>query len=206
MKTHRAILKKIEDWEGNPMFVAGLYRLFAYLPWDLVPEKYKEFFPEDAKDTWMKDDGDYDVEEIKMDIESEIRAILNTIAKKNITNAFGIIPMIFADLYMMDKRTGSLQGQLNKIISTYKENVELDRKLAEQLAMFEIFDLLRTIIKRTGIQGQMVFDMEKAIDQVIEASQKIENDISNAKVTPEIHEKVDEALKKEKEEDEALDD
>lgn len=205
MKTHRAILKKIKQWEGNPMLVAGLYRLFAYLPWDLVPDKYKEFFPEDAKDTWMKDDGTYTEEELKQDIESEIRAILNTIAKKNITNSFGIVPMILADLYMMNKQTGALQGQLNKIINTYKDNVDLDRKLAEQLAMFEIFDLLRAIIKKAGIKGQMVFDFEKAIDQVVEASQKIENDVSNVKVTPEMHDQIEEALKKEKEGDDTSD-
>lgn len=199
MKTHRAILKKIKEWEGNPMLVAGLYRLFAYLPWDLVPDKYKEFFPEDAKDTWMKDDGQYTEEELKQDIESEVRAILNTIAKKNITNAFGIVPMILADLYMMNKRTGALQGHLNKTINTFKENVELDRKLAEQLAMFEIFDIIRAIIKKAGIEGQMVFDLDKAIDQVVEASQKIENDVSNVKVTPEMHEQIEQALEKEKE-------
>lgn len=205
MKTHRAILKKIKEWEGNPMLVAGLYRLFAYLPWDLVPDKYKEFFPEDAKDTWMKDDGQYTEEELKQDIESEIRAILNTIAKKNITNSFGIVPMILADLYMMNKRTGALQGQLNKTINTFKDNVELDRKLAEQLAMFEIFDLIRAIIKKAGIEKQMLFDLDKAIDQVVEASQKIENDVSNVKMTPEMHEKIDEALEKEKEAEEGED-
>lgn len=199
MKTYRAILKKIQEWEGNPMLVAGLYRLFAYLPWDLVPDKYKEFFPKDAKDTWMKDDGTYSEEELKLDVESEIRAVLNTIAKKNITNSFGIIPMIFADLYIMNKRTGALQGHLNKIINSYKYNVDLDRKLAEQLAMFEVFDLIRAIIKKAGIQKQMVFDLDKAIEQVVEASQKVENDISKAAITPEIHNKIDEALDKEKE-------
>jgi len=200
VKTHKAILKKIEEWEGNPMLVAGMYRLFAYLPWSLVPEKYKEFFPEDAKEAWLKDDGTYTEEDLKQDIESEIAAILNTIAKRNITNAFGIVPMMLADLFIMNKRIGSVQGKLFKVINNYKENVVLDRQLAEQYAMFEIFDVLKEIVKKVGIKNTMLFDIDKAFDQVVEASQKVNQDVSNVTMTPEIHEKIEEALKKEKEE------
>jgi hypothetical protein len=118
----------------------------------------------------------------------------------SLTNAFGIVPMMLADLFMMDKKVGPLQGKLFKIINTYKDHVTLDRQLAEQYAMFEIFDLLKAITKRADIKGTMMFDIDKAFDQVIEASQKINQDVSNAVVTPEMHEKIDEALKKEKEE------
>jgi len=205
LKNHKSILRKVKEWEGNPMLVAGLYRLFAYLPWDLVPDKYKEFFPEDAKEAWIKDDGIHSIEELKMDVESEVRAILNTIAKKNITNSFGLVPMILADLFIMEKRTGPLQGRLFKIIETYKENINLDRTLAEQYAMFEIFDLLKAIVKKAGIEKEMLFDLDKAIDQVVQASQKINSDVSNLTITPEIEEKVEEAIKKEKEERERED-
>ena len=198
MKTNRSILKKIEEWEGNPMLVAGLYRLFAYLPWNLVPEKYKEFFPEDARETWLKDDSSYTEAEFYADVESEVRAILNTMASKNITNAFGIIPMIFADMFVMNKPTAALQGKLQKIINEFKENIELDRNLAEQYAMLEIFDLLKTIIKKVGIYDKISFDIEEAINQVVIASQRANQDMSKVAITPEIDKKVEEALKKEK--------
>lgn len=203
LKTQKAILKKIKEWEGNPMLVAGMYRLFAYLPWVLVPDKYKEFFPEDAKDTWMKDEGNYKEEEILQDIESEIRAILNSIAKKNVTNSLGLIPMILADLFIINKQVGGLQGQLAKTINTFKENIELDRNLAEQLAMFEIFDILRNIIKKAKLKN-MSFDFEKALEQVVGTATKITPpEPKNVLANPGIEAKVDEALEKEREKDEA---
>ena len=50
MRTHKAILKKVKEWQGNPMMVAGVYRLFTYLPWSMIPEQYKEFFPKEAEE------------------------------------------------------------------------------------------------------------------------------------------------------------
>lgn len=193
MRTHKTILRKVNEWEGNPMMVAGLYRLFIYLPWALVPEKYKEFFPEEAKVEWDKDVYDTDINLVKQDIASEIRAILNVIAKKNITQSLGIIPMILADAFIAGQNIGNLHGQLSSIINTYKEHVDLDRQLAEQLAMFEIFELLKLVVEKLKIE--LPFDMDQAIEQVIEAASKLEVKNSNVEMTVDLEQQIDKALK-----------
>jgi hypothetical protein len=193
VRTHKTILRKVNEWEGNAMMVAGLYRLFIYLPWSLVPEKYKEFFPEEAKIEWDKDVYDTDVNLVKQDIASEIRAILNVIAKKNITQSLGIIPMILADAFIAGQNIGNLHGQLSSIINTYKEHVDLDRQLAEQLAMFEIFELLKLVVEKLKIE--LPFDMDQAIEQVIEAASKLEVKDSNVEITASLEQQIDKALK-----------
>lgn len=199
MRTHKVILRKINEWDGNPMLVAGMYRLFTYLPWALVPEKYKEFFPEEAKDKWDEDLDNFDLALLKQDIESEVRAILNVLAKRNVTHALGLIPMVLADLFIVDKNIGKIQGELSKIINDYKYNVDIDRQLSEQLAMFDLIELLRTIITKAGIS--LSFDFDKASDQVVEAANKLFEDWQNDNniVTPDIDQQVDQALKEYKE-------
>lgn len=195
MKTHKSILKKINEWEGNAMMVAGVYRLFTYLPWDQVPEKYKSFFPEEAKEKWDDDLGKYNEEELKLDIEAEIRALLNVLAKKNITNALGVVPMILADVFVIGKPTGALQGKLLKVITTYKDILELDRTLAEQLTMFEIFDIVETIVKKASLK--LSFDLQTAIEQVKTAALKVDESNTNI-VTPKVNAQIEQALQKEK--------
>ena len=191
LKTQKNILKKINQWEGNAMMVAGLYRLFTYLPWEKVPEKYKEFFPPEAHEKWDEDLDKYTEEELKLDVEAEIRAMLNVLAKRNVTNSLGIIPMILADLYVMDKPIGPIQGKLLSTIELYKENVYFDRYLAENLAMFDIFEMLTEIVKKAKLK--LSFNLDQAMLQVVEAATKLKQD--EEIVTPEVDMQVDQALK-----------
>lgn len=192
MKTSKTILRKINEWEGDPMMVAGMYRLFTYLPWSLVPEKYKSFFPEDAKDIWDTDLENYNKDQLKQDIESEVRAILNVLAKKNVTHAMGLIPMILADAYIIDIKTVKLKAKLIKIINAYKLNMDIDIELAEMASMFELFDLIRDIIKAADIK--LSFDLEQAISQVLEAAMKLQLNTETPVITKNIDAQVDQAL------------
>lgn len=192
MKTHKAILRKINEWEGNPLMVAGIYRLFVYLPWEYIPEKYKEFFPKEAKETWNNDLAEINSVQIKKDIEAEIRAILNTLAKKNVTNSLGLVPMILADVFIVGETVGALQGKLFKIINTYKKNIELDINLAEQLAIIELFDLFEDIIKKTNLE--LSFDIHLAFDQVLKTISKIEEETQTF-LSKDVTMQVDQALK-----------
>jgi hypothetical protein len=196
MRTNKTILRKINEWDGNPMLVAGMYRLFTYLPWELVPEKYKEFFPPEAKDTWDDDIGKVDLNVLKQDIVSEVRAILNVLAKRNVTHALGLIPMILADLFIIDRNIGAIQGNLSKIINDYKDNVDIDRELAEQLSMFNLIELLESIITKANIE--LTFDFDKAVEQVLEAANKLLEEQKDI-VTPAIDKQIDQALKEYKE-------
>ena len=86
-----------------------------------------------------------------MDIESEVRAILNMMAKKNVTHCLGLVPMVLADVFIIERSVASLQGRLSKIINTYKENMDIDMELAEYLAVHDLFELLKEILNKSKI-------------------------------------------------------
>lgn len=200
MKTNKSILRKISEWEGDPMLVAGMYRLFVYLPWDLIPDKYKEFFKEDAKDNWDNDlEAKANEKSIYQDIESEIRTILQELPKKNIINCLGIIPMLLADAFIIGHNVGTIQGKLFSIINRYKSNITIDIGLAEGLAIHEVLELLKEIESKFKLK--LSFDLDKASEQVLDAVNKVQKDIVSAKgkLGKDIDKAVDEALRKEKE-------
>lgn len=197
MRTHKAILKKVKEWQGNPMMVAGVYRLFTYLPWSMIPEQYKEFFPKEAEEKWDEDIGEINLAHLKMDIESEVRAILNMMAKKNVTHCLGLVPMVLADVFIIERSVASLQGRLSKIINTYKENMDIDMELAEYLAVHDLFELLKEILNKSKIN--VSFNLDKAFEQVLEAIEKLKNSENQVGITKDIDKQVDEALTKYKE-------
>jgi hypothetical protein len=167
LRTKQAILKKVEHWKLYPMMVTGIYRLFTYLPFEDIPKEYKEFFPEDAKDSWADDLKNFGREEIETELIVEMRALLQILAKRNIINALGVVPMLFADMYMANYGVSSFQGKLLKITKTFQEVVNVDRSLAEQLAMQEIIELLKEIIKKMNLK--VPFDMDKVLEQMVES-------------------------------------
>jgi hypothetical protein len=172
LRTQKEILRKVELWKDNPMFVSGLYRLFTYLPWSKVPEEYKEFFPKEAAEMWDNDLDLYGNHEVKQDINSEIRAILQVLVKKNITHGIGLVPMILADIYANGNGITIFQGRLSKITDAYKENISYDRELGEKLATFEVIDLLKEISIKLNID--LSFDIDVVVEQLTEQFNKAE--------------------------------
>ena len=193
MRTKGRILKKISAWKGNPMMVAGLYRLFTYVPWEDIPEEYKKFFPDGAELDWDKDLETFDGKNIQLDVESEIKAILKLVTTRNITHALGLIPIVLADTYAYGVGVSPLQAQLLKLIAKYKENIELDRELAEQLALLDTVMLFKTIVKK--LDFELSFNIDDVAEQLM---REFDGKRKSKKKDKSIEAAVDLALAKEK--------
>ena len=187
MRTERAILRRIKMWKDNPMLVAGVYRLFTYIRWEKIPDDYKKFFDEKAKEKWDDDLNTYKNKDIALDIKAEMQAILQVLGKKNITHSMGLIPMIMADVYMYGKSTDKIQADILRVIKNYKNYVDVDRTLSEKYAVRAIIDILRYIKRELNLD--LPFDFELAISQVLK-----QYDNKNGGVTPEIDKQIDKAL------------
>jgi len=194
MQTTKRILNKIQSWEGNPMLVAGMYRLFTYVPWADIPVKYKQFFDPNAAETWDDDLDDFKEENIKLDIDAEAKAILQLLVKKNVTHSLGMIPIVLADTYVFGVGIAPLQGKLLKLISMYKDFIEIDRDLAEQYAILSVAELLNEIV--TSVDSEFSFDLEvvtqKIMDEYNSKGKKAKKELS-------LEAAVDIALKKDRE-------
>jgi hypothetical protein len=147
------------------MLVAGMYRLFTYVAWEDIPEEYKEFFDEKAKEVWNKDLGAFTEENIELDIDAEIKAILKVLVKKNVTHSLGMIPIILADAYVYGIGTGPLEGKLLRIITQYKEFVDIDRDLAEQYTILSTVEFLKEVI--TKVNRELSFNIEDVTEKLM---------------------------------------
>ncbi len=165
LRTTKRILNKIQTWEGNPMLVAGIYRLFTYIPWEDIPEKYRKFFDPKAEETWNDDLKNFKEENIKLDIDAESKAILRLLVTKNVTHSLGMIPIVLADAYVYGIGVAPLQGKLLKLIGMYKEFIVLDRDLAEQYAILSVAELLNEII--SSVDSEFSFDLEDVTSKIM---------------------------------------
>lgn len=170
MRTTKRILRQIKEWKEIPMMVAGMYRLFTYIPWEKIPEEYKAFFDEKAKEEWDKDLDSFKEKNIELDIEAEVKAILRVLVKKNVTHSLGLVPIVMADTFIHGINTNKYQAKLAKIIKEYTENVDLDRGLAEQLAIITTVGLLKEIID--DVNMDLSFDIDSVTDKLMKEYQE----------------------------------
>lgn len=152
------------------MLVAGMYRLFTYVPWDAIPEEHKEFFDDEAKKVWDKDLDQFTSENIELDIKAEIHAILKVLVKRNITHSLGLIPIVLADAYVYGVGIGPLQGKLIKIVEDYKDYVGIDRDLAEQYAVLTTIDYIKELVGKIGIE--LDFDIDEVTKELMDKYEK----------------------------------
>lgn len=189
MRTEKTILRKVEEWQNNARLIPGVYRLFTYIKWESIPDKYKEFFPKDAKDTWNDDLKDFKEEHVRLDIDAEIKAVFRGLFGKKIMQSLSIMPIILADMYVIGTPVAKAQAMLNKITDNYIEYTSVDIKLAEANAIFEITELLTYIIKVTKLKTN--FKPEDILNKII-----IENKLDNLtnELPADIYAQVDAAL------------
>lgn len=195
MRTEKAVLRRIKAWKNNPMLVSGVYRLFTYIHWDKIPEEYHEFFPEEAKETWDNNLDLFSKREVALDILAQIQALLKLVAKKNIINCLGIIPMLMADIYMFGKSTDRVQADLLKVIRNYQDYIDIDRALAEEYAAKAIIDLFKYIISYLKLKPH--FDFDNAIEGVLKNYEQKQG----VELTPELNAKIDKVLEEYNEQD-----
>jgi hypothetical protein len=185
MRTERAILKRVDFWKNDPMLVSGVYRLFVYLKWESIPHEYRAFFEEGAEEKW--DDGENNPDTIMMDVKAMTYALVKILAKKNVTQGLGMVPMILADVYVLGNSTDKYQGELSKVLKNYKEYVDYGRDLSEEYAIRGILDILYEITHDLKIKHD--FDFNQAVENILEQFKK-----KQVEITPEIDQDVDKAL------------
>ena len=196
MRTKKRILNKAAAWSNNPMMIAGTYKLFTYVPWADIPEKYKPFFDAKAADIWDTDLETYDEDLVKYDIERQIKAILQILVKKNVTHSVGLLPSILADAYAIGLGTSPFEGKILKIVEEYKEIVDFDRTLAEQYVLIKVVDLMKAIVKK--LHYELSFDINHVVELLIkDYAEKAPTKKGAKKKEVDIEAAVTEALKEE---------
>jgi len=181
LRTTKRILRQIKEWKDIPMMISGVYRLFTYIPWESIPEEYKQFFNADAEKDWNTDLDAFKEKNIALDVNAEIKAILRGMVKKNITHSLGLIPITLADIFMCGINVGRFQGELSKIISDFSKNIEIDRALAEQLALLSTIELLKKMIDSVDIS--LSFDIDEVTEKLIKEYTKNLEDATNEILT-----------------------
>lgn len=165
MRTQKAILRLAKEWAHNELLVTGLYRLFTFLTWENIPEKYKEFYPPKAKDTW-DEQLEHTKEAVLLDIRTEIVAVINALYTQNITHALSILPIILADIFVVNKSIAKLQLALIQTTKNYIENVKAaGPDLAGVEAIYALFDILKSIQKLLKLE--LNFDLDEQLEKII---------------------------------------
>lgn len=161
----KSILRKIETWKTAEMST-GLYRLFTYLTWEEIPEKYKKFFSEEAKKLWLEV-GASDTDGIAEDTDMMINNILLELSKGNITLTFPLIPPLLADLFVLGRGTDRLQAAYMTIIRDYLEVRKFDVQLASIEAALKISNLIDKIVKAMGVEVSI--NISETMDNILAA-------------------------------------
>lgn len=196
--TTKQILRKVDSWSGNPLWSLGLYRLFIYIPWDSIPSKYKESaefkaaFKEDIISKWDENLDELD-KGVEYDLGEYIKVIFINILSRQIVRAFGLLPVIYADLFILGNKVDGRLGNLSKTIKEYLNYIKKDREAAEALAMYKISEELMYIIKTFNIPTKyepetILSKVNKEIEKLLDKSPEVNN------VSASILKQVDDAL------------
>lgn len=167
----------------------AVYRLFTFIEWENIPEEYQKFYPKEAKETWNDDLNTFNQEHLILDIETEIKAVFKGLFKRSITQAMSIIPIILADVYMTGKSTNKLEAQYHKVIREYIEYYDVDKVLADKLAITDITKLIQNIADTAHID--LGFKIEEMYHNIIE---EFEEKVKKSVVPLNIEDLVDKAL------------
>lgn len=155
-RTVKEIQRKAEAWQTAEM-ITGIYRLFIYLDWEDIPNKYRKFFKEEAEELWKKE-GASSIENIEEDINIVINNILLELSKGNIILSLPLIPPILADIFMLGKGTDRLQATFMTIIRDFLDTSKFDTQFAKITAAIQLGDFLKKLAKTAGIKLNVNID------------------------------------------------
>lgn len=198
-QTTQKIKEKFEYWRKDPLTSPAGYRLLAYLPWEEVPEEIKGFMPENAEEEW--NNNDITADELKKDLELTIKEIYLYLTKQLTVTAYMFVPVLLADIWILGKGTGQLEGQYRTSINAYGDRAQYDRPLAEAEAILSITDLIKKIAKKVDVELPM--DLDELANRIIvdqdllnkEHYEYIGNEIGDGINQNELDTLIDKALK-----------
>lgn len=161
MRQRKTILRKIEAIKNSAIMAPAVYRLFTYVPWADIPENHKDFFPKEAADVWDEDLKEFKENNIILDLDTEVKAVLKALNKRLIIQALALMPIVLADFFILGNPMDPYQLSLKNITDNYIENLTLiGQAEAELYAMIQITDLLKKIVNKVDL------DISKNFTQV----------------------------------------
>lgn len=146
MRKEKTILDKVKSLKNNAIMSPAIYRLLTYVKWESIPEEYKSFFPEAAKTVWNDDLKLFKIENILLDLDTELKAVYKILMNRYIVQATALIPIILADVFILGYPITRYETKLKKLIDTFIDNLEYGRNNTEYAAMLDIIDLLEQIV------------------------------------------------------------
>jgi len=185
-----AILKKVNEWKSMPEMVPAVYRLFVFLDWKDIPKEYQDNYDTRAKDIW-DDDIDLLWDRIEIDTEITVKAVFDELLKRNVVAAFGITPIILADVFVRGYKTGKWQGKMMSIVNNYKNYVAYDRQTAELDTLLRMGSFIEELCRKTKIT--LTFDLVNVIEKITTEYLKYDNneDYSNKEFETNIDEAIE---------------
>lgn len=155
--------KQAEIWRQDALMAPAAYRLYVYMEIEHIPEEVLEYLNEEAIDSWNEQ---ISFENIEFDIELTIKQVIQGLANRKAMESFLFVPILLADLFVLNKGVSQLEGRYRKLINEYAEMVKFDRPLAEIDAARGLGKLMNDIAKRAKIK--LTYDVEEITFKIIE--------------------------------------
>jgi len=190
LRGKKQILRKVEAISNNALMSPAIYRLLTYVDWELVPEKYKSFYPEEAKDLWDSDLETFKDDNVLLDLDTEIKAVFRALNNKLIIQALAFVPIVLADFYILGNPMDPYETRVKKLTDRFiKNTIELEKHYADYLAMLDIADLLEDIIEKGNLEIK-----EDLPTILINLFSIYEEDIKKAEAYKEVEVELDERI------------
>ena len=158
----KKLVNQAEIWRKDAVMAPASYRLFVYTKLELLPEDIIESLEEEVKNTW---DEQISFEGIESDLELTIRTIIHSVADKQVLAGFLFVPLLLADLFVLGKATGRIEGTYKQMINKYAEMVQYDRPVAEIDAIFGLTELIIEVAKKAALE--LPFDVSEVMTDII---------------------------------------
>lgn len=161
--SNKRLKKQAEIWlkDDKGLMTPAGYRLLVYLEIEDIPEDILEYMEKQdptALDNW---NDHISFKDINTDIEMLITTIFNSLQKRTSMEAFMFIPVLLADLFVLNKGVSKLEGTYRKLINEFGEMYAVDQVLAEIDAITGIAELVKDIANRVGIKLQ--YDIDEVV-------------------------------------------
>lgn len=188
--TDKKLIRQSEVWRQNAVMAPAAYRLYVYTKVEYIPEEIAKAMKEEIIESW---DEQISFENIEADIEMTMGAIFKSLANQKIMEAFLFIPIIIADIFVLQKGAGQLEGKYRIMLDEYADMVHYDRPLAEIDAIYSIAEFLKEVAKKINIK--LTYDVDEIVSRIITQKDLINKSAQSSSGLGNLDEIINKALK-----------
>lgn len=158
----KTILRKAESMRQDAKTAIGGYRLYTFIPWEQIPEEIKPYFPENSEEAW---DKEISTDGLEVDIEIQVKGLLNDLARGNILRAVMLLPTIIADIFILGHETKNYERRYRDMLSDYSLTYWLDTLIADIDIVTKSTTLINDMLSRAEINPGV--DIKEFRDSVV---------------------------------------